>query len=78
MEYTEKNFDSAYCEKCEVRRIVGGKPGKDSPNCPAGRKNHPKSLRATLNLLKNNGTICSHNPARVHYGITDLKHIAGA
>jgi hypothetical protein len=72
MEFTERSFDKDYCKKCRMEGIND----KTGLHCPAGRKNHPNSLRATLNTLKNNGTVCSFNPARVHYGIYDLKKLA--
>lgn len=72
MEFTEKNFDKDYCKKCRIE----GFNDKTGLHCLAGRKNHPNSFRATLNTLKNNGQICSFNPAMVHLGLTELKRIA--
>lgn len=63
------SFDKDYCNNCHMRTA---KAEKLNINCPAGRKNNPRSLDATLSVLRNNGKICSVNPARVHYGLPEL------
>jgi hypothetical protein len=68
-------FNAKYCEECKLRDVDSGKilPTKNNLLCPAGRKNNPKSLKATLNTLENNGSICSFNPALTKYGLYALK-----
>jgi hypothetical protein len=69
-------FNKDYCKNCEMRFPSKQPPillEKDKINCPAGRKNNPKSLMATVNVLKNKGQVCSFNPARKVFDINELK-----
>ena len=70
------NFNKDYCQNCIVRVNNPGKPDSKGANCPAGRKNNPSSLEATLHVIKNGGEVCSFNPARQHFGRTELAEMA--
>lgn len=62
-------FDKDYCKNCEIRKSGDKPPDNTGANCPAGRKNNPLSLGATINVLKNHGQVCSFNPVRKHFGL---------
>jgi len=72
----EINFNQDYCKQCKVREKTPSNPDNKGTNCPAGRENNPRSLEATLNVLKNGGEVCSFNPARKHFGRPELKAMA--
>jgi hypothetical protein len=73
------NFDKEYCKNCGMRfgkDIPPSKPDNTGVHCPAGRKNNPMSLDATVNVIRNNGHVCSFNPARKHFGLSELHAMA--
>ena len=69
-------FDKNYCKNCKIRKSGDKPPDNAGVNCPAGRKNNPLSIEATLNVIRNNGEVCSFNPVRVQYGLPETNAMA--
>ena len=74
----EGNFDKEYCVGCPLRieKFAGTKPDNKGPNCPAGRRSNPMSIKSTVNTLRAGGDVCSFNPARMVLGLGVLRKMA--